>query len=97
MIVDSCLGGYRNCFLASSPMRPIIELRPITGRAIWLVGFLSKPWKEVMNISFISIARLLTFDALETVTSKYALSGSEPIPFDWARQVRLASIKRPGS
>jgi hypothetical protein len=44
MIVGSCLGGYRNCFLASSPMRPIgIELRPILGRAIWLVGFLSKP------------------------------------------------------
>jgi hypothetical protein len=36
-------------------------------------------WKNVMNISFISIARLLTFGALEMVTSKYTLtSGVRP-------------------
>ena len=43
-----------------------------------------------MNISFISIARLLAFDAPEFVTSKYALSNSAPITFDCARQTYLA-------
>ena len=42
-----------------------------------------------MNIRFISIARLLAFDALELVASKYALSNSAPIPFDCVRQADL--------
>jgi hypothetical protein len=43
-----------------------------------------------MNISFIAIARLVAFDALEFVTSKYALSNSAPFSFGWARQTDFA-------
>lgn len=50
------------------------------------------------NVSFAAIARLLAFDAPEFVTSKYALSNSAPIHFDWAHQIYLAlRTDRPSS
>ena len=45
-----------------------------------------------MNISFASIARLLTFDAPEFVTSKYALSNPTPFPVDCSRQAHLVLV-----
>ena len=56
----------------------------------WLIAAAGRTWKEMMNISFISIAQLLAFDALELVTSKYGLSNGTPIPFNCACQVNLA-------
>ena len=56
----------------------------------WFIAAAGGTWKNVMNISFISIARLLTFDALKLITSKYVLSRSAPIPLDCPCQARLA-------
>ena len=63
----------------------------------WLVTAAGRAWEKVMNIDFITIARLPAFDALELVTSKDALSNSAPIPFDCARHDDLALVRVPGS
>ena len=51
----------------------------------WLIAAAGRAWEKVMNIGFINIARLPTFDAPEPITSKNALSSSAPIPFNCVR------------